>query len=221
MIESNEMIKYYAKRALEYEDSYLKPERQKNINELKELLRKYFYNKNVLEIACGTGFWTQTISEVSTKIIAIDINDEVLNIAKAKKYNCEVAFLKDDAYILDKILEKYDSIFAGFWFSHIPKSKIRKFMEVIHNKLNEHALIVFIDNLFLEDRYLDENSSPISRFDTEGNSYQIRKLRDHSRYEVVKNFYDEKSLKECFASYGREIEIHKLQYFWIIKYFKN
>jgi 2-polyprenyl-3-methyl-5-hydroxy-6-metoxy-1,4-benzoquinol methylase len=216
MYKSNEMEIYYEKRALEYENIYLKPERKEYIKKSKELLKKYFDNKNVLEISCGTGFWTETISEVAKNILAADLNTDVLEIAKAKVYNCKVEFIQDDSYKLDKIKEKQDSLFAGFWFSHIPKSKIKEFMDVIYSKLNENALIIFMDNL-----YVEENNTPISRFDTEGNSYQNRTLKDNSQYEVIKNFYEENELREYFNNYGKEIEITKLKYFWILKYIKK
>ena len=209
------MEKYYAKRASEYEEIYLKPERQECIKESEILLKKYFYQKNILEIACGTGFWTEKISEVSSKITAVDFNEEVLEIAKNKKYGCEVDFVQDDAYKPDKITQKYDSLFAGFWFSHIPKSRIKDFFETVHGKLDSKSLVVFMDNLFVEG-----SSTPISRFDKEGNSYQIRKLKDNSRHEGMKNFYTESSLRECFKNYGDEIDFHDLKYYWIIKYNK-
>jgi demethylmenaquinone methyltransferase/2-methoxy-6-polyprenyl-1,4-benzoquinol methylase len=213
---SIEMEKYYAKRAMEYENIYLRPERQINIEESKVLLKKYFDKKNVLEIACGTGFWTETISKVSKSIIAVDLNNEVLEIAKNKKYNCRIDFIQDDSYKLNKIKDKYDSFFAGFWFSHIPKSKINGFLDVIHSKLNKNALIIFMDNL-----YIEGNNTPISRFDTEGNSYQMRKLSDNSQYEVLKNFYNEIELKKCFNNYGDEIVVNCLDYYWILKYLKK
>ena len=212
----NDMEKYYAKRALEYENIYSRPERQDCIKDSKKLLRKYFEKMNVLEIACGTGYWTEVISEVSSSIIATDINNEVLDVAKTKEYKCKIDFILDDSYKLDKITEKMDSLFAGFWFSHIPKSKINDFLGIIHKKLNKNAIIVFIDNL-----YIEGNSTPISRYDIEGNSYQIRKLKDNSQHEVLKNFYNDKSLKDIFNNYGIEFEINILEYFWIIKYTKK
>jgi demethylmenaquinone methyltransferase/2-methoxy-6-polyprenyl-1,4-benzoquinol methylase len=85
---------------------------------------------------------------------------------------------QDDCYKPDKITEKYNSPFAGFWFScwfsHVSKSRINDFLKVIHRKLNENATVVFMDNL-----YVEGSSTPISRVDTEGNSYQIRKLKDN------------------------------------------
>ena len=108
------MEKYYAKRVQEYENIYLKPERKNCIEESRKILKKYFENRNVLEIACGTGYWTETISETSLKIVAVDINNEVLEAAKTKKYGCNVEFIQDDVYKLDKIKGQYDSLFAGF-----------------------------------------------------------------------------------------------------------
>ena len=208
--------KYYAKRAREYENVYFRPERKNCIEESGKILKKYFENREVLEIACGTGFWTETISQVSTKITAVDINNEVLEVAKTKKYGCNVDFIQDDVYKLDKINGKYDSLFAGFWLSHVPKSKISNFIELIHSKLNNDAMIVFMDNL-----YVEGNSTPISRSDEEGNSYQIRKLNDNSEYEIIKNFFNEQKLKVLFEDCSKEIYIQELEYFWILKYYKG
>ena len=215
MIENkdNEIVKYYAKRASEYEDIYLIPERQEYIKKSKSLLKKYFEDRNVLEISCGTGYWTETISETAKSILAADINKEVLEIAKNKKYNCEVNFVEDNSYELGKVNKKYDSIFSGFWFSHIPKTRINNFLDLIHGKLKEKGLVVFMDNL-----YVEGSNSAISGFDDEGNSYQLRKLQDNSRFEVLKNFYTESELKDRFGNYSDKIAIDNLKYYWILNY---
>lgn len=41
-------------------------------------MEKIFEDKRVLEVACGTGFWTQFVTKVSTHITAIDFSNEVL-----------------------------------------------------------------------------------------------------------------------------------------------
>jgi demethylmenaquinone methyltransferase/2-methoxy-6-polyprenyl-1,4-benzoquinol methylase len=216
MGENDEIENYYAKRALEYENIYSKPERQKYIKEAKEILKKYLDNKSVLEIACGTGFWTEIISEVSKSILAVDYNNEVMEIAREKRYNCNIEFIQDDAYKLSKVKGNCEALFAGFWFSHIPKQRIRNFFENIHKKLIKNALVIIMDNF-----YIEGNSTPVSRYDTDGNSYQIRKLNDNNQYEIVKNFYNKNELKNYFTDYGKEIEIDDLNYYWIIKYIKK
>jgi ubiquinone/menaquinone biosynthesis C-methylase UbiE len=65
-------------------------------------LQNLFKGKDVLEIACGTGYWTNIISGSARSITASDLNDEVLEMARSKNYKCDVQFIKDDAYTLKK-----------------------------------------------------------------------------------------------------------------------
>ena len=86
MSEKTDLVDYYAKRANEYERIYQKPERQKDLANLRKLFRQAFAGHSVLEIACGTGYWTQVVAETAKSITATDINDDVLQIARAKNY---------------------------------------------------------------------------------------------------------------------------------------
>lgn len=56
------MVPYCAARTPEYDRIYQKPERQGDIAMVREMLPPLFAGKRVLEIACGTGFWTQFIA---------------------------------------------------------------------------------------------------------------------------------------------------------------
>jgi predicted methyltransferase len=53
---------YYAQRAAEYDAVYAKPERQHDLARLKELLPPLVAGRRVLELAAGTGYWTQVMS---------------------------------------------------------------------------------------------------------------------------------------------------------------
>ena len=53
------MIEYYARRALEYEEVYAKPERQADLTTLREECRTLFAGRDLLEISCGTAWWTE------------------------------------------------------------------------------------------------------------------------------------------------------------------
>jgi len=81
-----EQIKYYKKRANEYELVYQKSERQKDLALIKKYLSKQFINKSIVEIACGTGYWTEILSQPAKSIIASDINKEVVEVARKKNY---------------------------------------------------------------------------------------------------------------------------------------
>jgi demethylmenaquinone methyltransferase/2-methoxy-6-polyprenyl-1,4-benzoquinol methylase len=209
------IMEYYSQRASEYEKIYQKPERQEDLKKLKEVVSTVFEGRNILEIACGTGYWTQFIAESAQSICAIDHSSKVLKLAKQKDYKkCKISFVKSDVYSLKNVKGNFDGGFFGFWWSHIPKSKVTDFIKTFHSKLAEGALVAMIDN-----RYIKGNSTPISRTDSEGNTYQIRKLEDGTEYEVLKNFPDEQKLKALLHPYANKIYYNGFEYYWFIKYY--
>ncbi|MGH8673279.1 MAG: methyltransferase domain-containing protein [Burkholderiales bacterium] len=108
---------YYAKRAAEYERIYAKPERQADLERLRARVTALFSGRTVLEIACGTGYWTEVIAPRALSITALDAAKETLAIARSKKYPAhKVAFGKGDAYALPDFGRRHDALFAGFWW---------------------------------------------------------------------------------------------------------
>ena len=75
---------YYARRASEYEAIYHKPERQADLARMRVDIPRLFVKKSVLEIACGTGWWTPLIAAQAESVLALDYNEETLEIARAK-----------------------------------------------------------------------------------------------------------------------------------------
>ncbi len=73
------MQEYYAARASEYDRVYLKPERQADLRQIEQWLPTVFAGKSVLEVACGTGYWTQFIAPVAAAVVAVDAAPETLD----------------------------------------------------------------------------------------------------------------------------------------------
>src|SRR5882724_3272763 len=175
---------YYARRAGEYEKIFAKPERQPDLAGLRTLLPGLFAGRDVLEVACGTGYWTPLISGSARSILATDINEEVLEIARHKTYpKHNVEFKIADAYTLANVTGRFSAGFAGFWWSHVPKQRLPHFLDSLHSKLCPGAAVVFLDN-----NYVEGSSTPIARRDSDGNTFQKRKLEDGAEFEVLKNF---------------------------------
>lgn len=205
---------YYARRAHEYERIYHKAERQQDLAQLEVLLPALLADRNVLEIACGTGYWTEHIATQATSVLATDINEEVIQIATSKEYpRHNVTFRQTDAYAPAVDQQAFDAGFAGFWWSHIPKQRCMEFVQNFHQRLTADALVVFIDNL-----YVEGSSTPLTRFDESGNSYQRRALDDGSEHEVLKNFPDEREMNELFKALGEELNYQRLTYYWLFSY---
>lgn len=207
------MHDYYAARAPEYDRIYLKPERQPDLRQIEAWLPTVFAGRSVLEIACGTGYWTQFIAPVASRVLALDAAEETLQIARGRVASGNVAFVTGDAYALPPQAQGFEGAFAGFWFSHIPKSRVAAFLHGLHGALAPGARVVFLDNL-----YVEGNSTPISQRDAEGNTYQLRTLQDGSVHKVLKNFPDEGELRALTQGIARELRWHQWQYYWALEY---
>jgi SAM-dependent methyltransferase len=214
MNEEANLPEYYARRANEYERIYHKPERQEDLGKLKELVARTFSGEHVLEIACGTGYWTEALAQTASSVTATDINEEVLEIAR-RKPGCEgkVIFQRADTYRLPAFPRKFTAGLGAFWWSHVPKKRLKEFLTSFHKAFEPGAKIMFMDN-----RYVEGSSTPVSRRDAEGNTYQWRKLDDGSVHEVLKNFPGEEELSESVRGLADEAEVSLLEYFWVLQY---
>ena|SRR5688572_8928529 len=206
------MEAYYARRAAEYEKIYAKPERQADLARMRVDIPNLFVNQRVLEIACGTGYWTPLIAARAREVVALDFADETLAIARTKAYpRGNVSFQQADAYALPGWPQKFDGCYAGFWWSHLPLARVDSFLSGLQNHLAPGATLVFMDN-----RYVEGNSTALSRKDAEGNTYQTRRLADGSSHEVLKNYPDERELELRLAPYAGDFRFVQYDYYWVI-----
>ena len=211
---NSDLFTYYSRRAKEYERIYEKPERQEDLAKIREKIETIFSGHTVLEIACGTGYWTEMIAKTAASVLATDFSENVLAVAKSKSYGtCKITFQQANAYSLANIDGMFSAGFCGFWWSHIPKEKIQLFLQTFHARLPENALVVFLDN-----RYVEGSSTAISRRDEAGNTYQIRKLKDGSSHEVLKNFPSENELKANIGKFSQNFHLEELRYYWLLSY---
>jgi len=211
---NSNLIEYYAKRAAEYEKIYQKPERQKDLATLRKLLQEQLAGEDVLEAACGTGYWTQVVAKTANSILATDINEEVLQIARLKDYfGRKVVFEKRDAFQLSTMKGHFTAGLAAFWWSHLKKSEVTRFLWEFHQALAPGSKVVFLDN-----KYVSGSSTPISRTDEAGNTYQLRRLDNGTEYEVLKNFPDESELRKAVNGRADDIQFISLTYYWIFGY---
>ena len=209
---------YYARRAQSYERIYAKPERQADLRQLEALLPTLFSGRHVLELACGTGYWTAFAAARCASWLATDLNDETMAIARCKTYPPDrVRFAALDAYALDGLkalrTAPFDAVFAGFWWSHVPLQRLGEWLGALRRQLAPGARIVFLDN-----RFVAGNSTPLSRRDTAGNSYQQRALPDGSVHEVLKNFPSEDAALAAIGPNVRDARWTALPHYWLLDY---
>ena len=228
------MKAYYAARAREYEQIYAKPERQTDLRVLEALIPRLLADRHILEVACGTGYWTQFLAGTASHVLATDVNAEVLEVATQKGLPPDqVRFQVEDAYALAlppqtptsphtpnpagdappaalPTSSGFDAAFAGFWWSHLTRQDQLRFLSALQTRLKPGARVVLLDN-----RFVPGSSTPISERDADGNTYQLRPLTDGSVHKVLKNFPEEAELVNATQAFGPAFHYQALPHFWV------
>ena len=207
----DKLATYYARRAAQYERIYAKPERQADLRALEARIRKMLAGRKVLELACGTGYWTDVFAAQAAQVTALDLNEEVLEIARSKTNAVKVQFVRGSAYDIPDFGRTHDALFAAHWWSHVPLAGLDEFVEAATRAVAPGALMAFIDN-----RYVEGSSTPVSRRDAQGNTYQARKLDDGSSHEVLKNFPQESELIQRASRHGWGAHVELLPHYWLL-----
>ncbi|MDC8757676.1 class I SAM-dependent methyltransferase [Janthinobacterium fluminis] len=209
---TEQLAQFYAVEAQEYDRVYANPQVEDDLDELHDKIDELFSGHKVLEIACGTGYWTQTLDEVAESVLATDINPAMLDLAKTRGFDtAKVQFSLADAYELPADIGSFTACFAGFWWSHVKREDQQRFLAHLRARLGKDTLLVLVD-----DSYVDGHSDVIARTDAEGNTYQFHTAADGQRYEIVKNFPSDSMLRKRLASAVREIRILRLEHYWLL-----
>jgi len=180
---SETQVIYYAERANEYDitSGYQLPRAAASMAPIKARYQLAFDGADVLEIACGTGFWTRVVAETARSVTASDVNPEVIRLARERVQGLSnVQFVQADAFTLEGIRGPFSGALAQFWWSHIPVVRLPEFLRSLHSKLLPGARVMFMDAL-------QSGRARNRRYDSNGDLLVERTLRDGRRYEIIKN----------------------------------
>jgi len=205
---------YYRRRAATYERIYAKPERQADLRAIEAALPDAFTGRDVLEVACGTGWWTPFGARDAAAWLATDLNPEPIAIARAKAMPASVRFAIADADTLAELGEQtFDGAFSGFWWSHVPLQRLPGWLDTLHARLRPGARVVALDNL-----YVEGSSTPVTRHDAHGNGYQMRTLDDGSAQEVLKNFPTRDAAVAALGPRAFDVTWTAHAHYWVLSY---
>ncbi|MFQ5510910.1 MAG: class I SAM-dependent methyltransferase [Candidatus Krumholzibacteriia bacterium] len=208
--------RYYDRRAPEYEDIYNRSDRARR-DELQcaaETMKRGLEGRNVLEIACGTGYWTRRLAGRARAVVAVDASREMLSIARDRSpRGAAVEYLLADAYDLQDLAGKFDAGLAGFWLSHVPKAMMSVFLAGFHSRLETGAVVFMIDNFRRPGR-----GGEFIRVAGSEDTFRRRELSDGSNHEIIKNYYDVEELERLLAPLCECLEVSSGAYYWWLTY---
>lgn len=191
----NEMIAYYRSRAQEYDEWWDRrgrydrgPEANERWYSEREILYSAFdaiaFAGNVLELASGTGTWTRRLARTASSVTAIDASPEMHEINRATVPHGNVQRSVSDLFNWspDRL---YDGVVFGFWISHVPSDRLRRFLETVASAMRPGAQIFFVDGLWEPSSTATNHVLPAS-----SGQVAIRKLNNGRTYQIVKTFHD-------------------------------
>lgn len=209
----DQTIEYYQKRAAEYDRIYYRdnPERQSELKDLYNLSQGILSNRSVLDIACGTGFWTRIISEQAKEITGIDINQATLDEAGKKKYSCPVEFINADWRKIPKFNKKFDGLLLTYVLSHVKRQDNKTLLRAVKGIIPSGSPVFICDN-----NLICEMEKELIWDDEKINTYKLRKLENGEEYTILKNYFNKEELLHTFDSWGKVNQLIFKDYYWAI-----
>ena len=213
------MLDYYNKRLSEYEAIYAKPERQTDLKKLVAQLQADVAHCSVLELACGTGWWTERLAPHAASWTATDADAGALAVVQHKNIQGLNATQTLNAY-RPQIASPVDCVFAAHWYSHLLFVEYPEFFKAVHQCLKPSGRLIMLDN-----NYVTGSSTPISRTDADGNTYQTRPLKDGSTHEVLKNFPTHDQLRDAAQPFFDQCQFNNaltldIAHYWYVAMLK-
>jgi ubiquinone/menaquinone biosynthesis C-methylase UbiE len=209
------MQDYYNRRAKEYEEIYERddPVRLRELAEIATDMRDTLRGLHVLEIACGTGYWTDKLADTARSIVATDASQEMLEIARGKRLPKCVSLVRADAYDLGSLEGTFGGGLANFWFSHVPRARIPEFLDGLHRRLGKGGRTFMADNC-----YQTGVGGELVQIEGSADSFKRRHLSDGTAHLILKNYYDREQLSSIFGPAARSLKVQIGQCYWWLSY---
>jgi demethylmenaquinone methyltransferase/2-methoxy-6-polyprenyl-1,4-benzoquinol methylase len=220
----DEQIAYYRARAPEYDEWFLRqglcdlgPEwNERWHDEVESVAAKlvdFAPSGRVLELACGTGWWTQRLAAHAGDLTCVDASPEAIGIASER--------VPSARYVVADLFEwepdrTYDVVFFSFWLSHVPAPRFEAFWGLVDSALAPGGRVFFIDNLVKKLPELDEATrvrKASMQYAGARDGEVIRRLNDGREFRAVKIYYQPDHLMRRLAALGWKVEIESTDWF--------
>jgi 2-polyprenyl-3-methyl-5-hydroxy-6-metoxy-1,4-benzoquinol methylase len=200
-----DQVAYYRRRAGEY-DATAYGDVAAARTRIARLVAEMRPAGTLLEIACGTGLWTEALAGWADTVTAIDTAPEAVEIARGRAQSVNVSFEVADVFSWNGGT-RFDVIFFSAWLSHVPGSRLGQFWQLLGSMLAGGGRVLFIDE------HVDERGKEayVAGLD----EVVERRLADGSTFRVIKNFVDPQELEPQLRQLGWNCEIRRDGSDWV------
>ncbi|HEY1352711.1 MAG TPA: class I SAM-dependent methyltransferase [Ktedonobacteraceae bacterium] len=201
----DEQIAYYRARAPEYDEAIADAAvLQGAFAQARDLLWQLGPYRQVVELACGTGIWTQILLQMSEQITALDAAPEMLAIARQKTGEARVSYRQTDLFQWEPE-QTYDLAFFANWLSHVPPGKLEAFLSRVAGAVRQNGHLVMIDQF----APMPEDLA-IMKKGEDATMYAQRSLKNGDLFTIIKVFYEPAPLQEMLTALHFEVTLSRL-----------
>lgn len=218
-----QQIAYYRARAGEYDEWFLRqghydrgPELNARwfaeVEQVRAALDTFHPTGDVLELAAGTGLWTQRLVRTAAHVTAVDAAPEVLALNRERlkgEAASRVTYVQADLFTWAPD-RRYDAVFFGFWLSHVPPERFDGFWTMVRSALKPGGRVFFVDSL-----YAESSMGADSRRSEPDASTVTRRLNDGQRFRIVKVYYRPEELHQRLADLGWDMTVSGTQTYFV------
>jgi SAM-dependent methyltransferase len=219
-----DQVAYYRARAPEYDERLVElnqymslggtvggptddPHGDREIASALEKLNLRLPVGHVLELACGTGWWTQWLARSAALVTAVDAAPEMLALNRERVAQSNVRYEQADLFSW-RPHEQYDLVFFAFWLSHVPEDRFEAFWRLVEEAVAPHGRFFFIDEL--------RNRPDLQHEEELGGGMVNRRLKDGRTFRAVKIYHDPTELQQRLAGMGWDAVVESCgSYFYV------
>jgi demethylmenaquinone methyltransferase/2-methoxy-6-polyprenyl-1,4-benzoquinol methylase len=214
-----EQIAYYRARAAEYDEWFYRKgrfDRGQALNQqwfdeaavIRDKLHSLPRQAHVLELAPGTGIWTQELVKLADKVTALDASPEMIAINRAKVQADNVDYHQTDLFQWQPE-QQYDMVFFGFWLSHVPPEKLDGFLQAVAAALKPGG------HVFMVDSKQQSTAMANNQLNMGDGVQQERTLNDGRNFTIIKIYYEPDVLESAFARAGIDLNARFTETYFI------
>ncbi|MEQ1761364.1 MAG: methyltransferase domain-containing protein [Vicinamibacterales bacterium] len=215
-----EQLEYYGARAGEYDEWWLRQGRYDHgaaLNDqwrdegqsIARALTEFQAAGRVLELACGTGIWTEQLARTAATVVAVDGSSEVLAVNRRRVLSPHVSYVQADLFEW-RPTEQFDAVFFSFWLSHVPPERFEDFWRLVERCLAPGGRVFFADSRREPSSTARDHRLP----GPEATTLQ-RRLNDGREYQIYKVFYDAPALTDQLRTLGWDFVIHQTPHYFL------
>lgn len=204
-----EQVAYYRARAPEYDDWFFRRGEydhgadwnrrwRREVDALRRALDAAQPSGRVLELACGTGLWTERLAPRAAALTCVDASPEVIALNRRRVAAEHVDYVCADLFRW-RPPRRYDFVFFGFWLSHVPAGAFIPFWSMVGQALAPGGRVFFVDSR----RHPGPPAGGRAAWAPQSSpSRSRRRVRDGREFEIVKIFHRPDELETQLRALG-------------------